>query len=281
MELTREFVEHEYNNRARVPDHPKWLARFTEWSATARQQLAPKLDLRYGPGAKETLDLFLPAGPARGTLAFIHGGYWRALDKNDFSFVATPFVAQGYAVAVVNYDLCPQVTVATIVDECKRAILWLVREGAQHGANPSQLVVSGHSAGGHLAAMMLTIDWRAEGLPHDPIAASVSLSGVHDLAPITLFSFNSDIRLDLAEARRLSPVNLKARTATPLLIAAGADETSEFRRQSQILWDAWPANRPRGESAPMFVPARDHFTVVLDYAEADSALTQKTLALFP
>jgi arylformamidase len=279
MELTQEFVEHEYHNRARVPDHPKSMTRWTELSALAREKLAPKLDLRYGPAAKETLDLFVPAGGARGTLAFIHGGYWRALDKNDFSFVAAPFVAQGYAVAVINYDLAPAVSVATICDECKRAIVWLAREGPKHGA-VSPLVVSGHSAGGHLAAMMLTVDWRAEGLTGDPIAASVSLSGVHDLVPITLFSFNVDIRLDAAEAARLSPINIKPRSTAPLLIAVGADETSEFRRQSQILWDAWPANRPRGETGPLFVPQREHFSVVLDYADANSALTQKTLALF-
>src|SRR6202040_3522088 len=103
---TPEFVERGYNIRAAVPDHPRWFAHFAEASASARAALAPKTDLRYGPRPKEVLDLFLPAGPARGTFVFLHGGYWRAFDKSDFSFVALPFVAAGYAVAVVNYDLC-------------------------------------------------------------------------------------------------------------------------------------------------------------------------------
>ena len=134
---TPEFVERGYNNRAAVPDHPRWFAHYASCRRRRARRYAPKLDLRYGPGPKETLDLFLPAGRARGTFVFIHGGYWRALDKSDFSFVAAPFVAQGIAVAVVNYDLCPDVSIATIVDECRRAVAWLAREGAAHGATPS------------------------------------------------------------------------------------------------------------------------------------------------
>ena len=145
---------------------------------------------------------------------FIHGGYWRALDKADFAFVAPPFVAQGIAVAVVNYDLCPDVSIATIVDECRRAVAWLAREGRAHGAGADRIVVGGHSAGGHLAAMMLATDWRCGRLRARPVAAGVSLSGVHDLAPLVQFSFNADFRLDDAEAARLSPVAAARRRPT-------------------------------------------------------------------
>ena len=280
VEYTPEFVERGYNNRAAVPDHAVWLARFTASSAEARAALAPKLDLRYGPGPKETLDLFLPKGDARGTFAFLHGGYWRMLDKSDFSFVAAPFVARGFAVAVANYDLCPDVSIAAIVDEARHAVTWLAREGAAHGANPDRIVVGGHSAGGHLAAMLFMTDWAALGLARDPIAGAVSLSGVHDLAPMVQFSFNADFKLDAAEAARLSPVLMTPRSRVPLVLAVGADETSEFIRQTRILWDAWPANRPPGARAPLIIPGRHHFSVVVDYAEAESELTQATLALF-
>jgi len=280
VEYTPEFVERGYNNRAAVPDHAVWLARFTASSAEARAALAPKLDLRYGPGPKETLDLFLPKGDARGTFAFLHGGYWRMLDKSDFSFVAAPFVARGFAVAVANYDLCPDVSIAAIVDEARHAVTWLAREGAAHGANPDRIVVGGHSAGGHLAAMLFMTDWAALGLARDPIAGAVSLSGVHDLAPMVQFSFNADFKLDAAEAARLSPVFMTPRSRVPLVLAVGADETSEFIRQTRILWDAWPANRPPGARAPLIIPGRHHFSVVVDYAEAESELTQATLALF-
>jgi arylformamidase len=280
MHLTPESVERGYNNRAAVPDHPLWFQRFAETSARTRERYQPALDLRYGENAKETLDLFVPATPARGTFVFIHGGYWRALDKSDHLFVADPFVDGGYAVAVVNYDLCPDVTIATIVDECRRSLAWLVNEGARHGANPDTLVVGGHSAGGHLAAMMLATPAATFGVKRHPVTAAVSISGVHDLRPLTLFSFNSDFRLDDAQAERLSPALKAPQTSAPLLVAVGADETSEFVRQSQLMWDAWPGNRPPGEEAMLAVPDRHHFSVVLDYQDAESALTRKSLALF-
>ena len=278
--MTAEEVERGYNNRAAVPEHPQWFARYAESSAVAVRDLRSNCDLRYGPGPKETLDLFLPSGPPKATLVFIHGGYWRALDKSEFSFVALPFTAHGIATAVINYDLCPDVSIATIVDECRRAVAWVAGEGPAHGAAVQRIVVAGHSAGGHIAAMLLATDWNACGLARDPIAGAVSLSGVHDLAPMVLFSFNADFKLDADEAARLSPVNLAPRSRAPLLIAAGADETSEFLRQSRILWDRWPANRPAGMTGPLFVPARDHFSVVADYADPASELTRRTLALF-
>jgi arylformamidase len=278
--LTADEVERGYNNRAAVPDHPRWFERYAELSAAACARFPPRCDLRYGPGPKETLDLFVPAGGARATFVFLHGGYWRALDKRDFSFVAGPFVAAGIAVANVNYDLCPDVPIAAIVGECARAIAWVVREGPAHGAVADRIVVGGHSAGGHLAAMMLATDWRSAGLAADPLRAAVSLSGVHDLAPMVQFSFNADFRLDEAEAARLSPANLAPRSAAPILVAVGGDETSEFLRQSQLLWDRWPGHRPAGTDGPLVVPGRNHFSVVADYADPDSALTRATLALF-
>ena len=280
IDFTPEFVERGYNNRAAVPDHPQWFERFAELSARTRDRYRPALDVRYGANPKETLDLFVPAKPARGTFVFIHGGYWRALDKADHLFVAGPFVDRGYAVAVINYDLCPDVGIATIVDECRRAVAWVVNEGHRHGANAEALVVGGHSAGGHLAAMMLATPADAFGVGRHPVTAGVSVSGVHDLRPLTRFSYNSDFRLDDAEAARLSPALHAPATSAPLLVAVGADETSEFVRQSQLMWDAWPANRPPGEPSMLAVPARHHFSVVVDYGHASSALTQKTLALF-
>jgi arylformamidase len=278
--MTAEFVERGYNNRAAVPEHPAWLARYATDSETARVDLAPKIDLRYGSAPKETLDLFVPKRPPRGTFVFLHGGYWRALDKSDFSFIAPAFVAQDIAVAVVNYDLCPDVSIATIVGQCARAVAWLAQEGAAHGANVERIVVGGHSAGGHLTAMLYASDWTQWRLPRNPIAGGVSLSGVHDLAPMLLFSFNADFKLDAAEARRMSPVHLMARTTAPLLLAVGADETSEFLRQTRLMWDAWPSCRPPGAAAPLVIPHRHHFSVVADYAEPGSELTGQTLALF-
>jgi arylformamidase len=280
IRYTREFVEKEYNNRAAVPDHPQWFARWAETSAAVRAARAPRMDLRYGPNPKETLDLFVPRGGARGTLLFLHGGWWRSLDKSDHAFVAPPFLDAGIAVAVANYDLSPAVTIGEIVEEARRALTWVAREGAAHGANASQIVVGGHSAGGHLTAMMFASDWSRHGFASAPLTAGLSLSGVHDLRPLTLFSANDDWRLTDAAAAELSPA-LKAPTvAAPLLVAVGADETREFVRQSRLMWDAWPSTRPPGASGILEVPGRHHFDVVYDFADPASALTRATLALF-
>lgn len=276
--MTKEEVERGYSNRAAVPEHPQHFASYAAWSKDARERYAPKTDLRYGPNPRELLDLFLPAGKPRGTYLYIHGGYWRALSKEDYSFVAGPFLEQGIAVAVMEYDLCPQVSISTIVDECRRAVLWLVREGPKHGlAGP--LVVGGSSAGGHLAAMLFATDWTAHGLARSPLAGGVSLSGVHDLRPLVQFSFNSDFKLDDAEAWRMSPLAYPSLTDAPFVIACGAAETSEFVRQSQILWDAWTGVR-RPPDGPLLIPGGNHFTVQLDHADPRSAVTLATLALF-
>lgn len=278
--LTADEVERGYNNRAAVPDHARWFARWAELSAAAFASERVTRELRYGPGPKQTLDLFLPRGKARGTFMFVHGGYWRAIDKADHAFVAPPLTARGIAVAVVNHDLCPQVTIAAIVAQCARAVAWLVHDGAAHGANTDRLVVGGHSSGGHLAAMMLARDWRADGFASSPVRGGVSVSGVHDLRPLTAFSYNVDLKLDDDEATRLSPALTQATSDAPLVIAVGADETSEFLRQAALMWDAWPRNRPYGMTGPLVVARKHHFDVVLEHADPASALTRELLALF-
>jgi len=276
--LPAQFVEREYNLRAAFPDHPQWFARWAVDSAASRTRLESKLDVRYGSGPKQTMDLFPVANP-RGVLVFIHGGYWRALDKSDHSFVAPPLVARDIAVAVINYDLCPQVDIGRIVDECREAVVWLRREGPEYGFK-GRLVVSGHSAGGHLTAMLVATDWRARGLPADTIHAAVAISGVFDLEPLVQVSFNVDLMLDAAHAYLVSPIHLLPRVKVPVLIAAGADETSEFIRQSWLLWERWPECHPQRMHGPLLVPARHHFSVICDLGDPASELTRQTLALF-
>ena len=277
--LTADFVERGYNNRAAVADHPHWLAQYPELSAVTRARHRHLLDLRYGPGPLQTVDLFLPERMPGGTFVFIHGGYWRALDKADFHFVAGPLLEQGIAVAVANYDLCPAVSIAKIVDQCRQLMVWIARQGPRHGVPADNVVVGGHSAGGHLAAMMLATDWEALGLTRDPFVGGVTLSGVHDLKPLVLSSMNSDLRLTNAEAARISPVNHVSLSPAPMLVAVGGAETSEFIRQAQLLWDAWPENA-QPAAGPLIVAGRHHFNVVVDHADPESDLTRATLALF-
>jgi arylformamidase len=276
--LPAEFVEREYNLRAAFPDHPQWFARWAADSETARARLEGCLNLRYGSGPRQTVDLF-PAAQPRGALLFIHGGYWRALDKSDHAFVAPPLIAQDIGVAVINYDLCPDVSIAHIVDECREGVAWLRREGTRYGVPAERLVVSGHSAGGHLAAMLVATDWSALGSPSG-LAGAVAISGVFDLEPLVQASFNTDLKLDRSRARAVSPIHLRPRSSVPMLFAAGADETSEFIRQSWLLWERWPECHPHGRHGPLFVPERHHFSVVSDLGDPGSALVRQTLAMF-
>ena len=276
--LPAEFVEREYNLRAAFPDHPQWFARWAADSEAARARLEGCLNLRYGSGPRQTVDLF-PAAQPRGALLFIHGGYWRALDKSDHAFVAPPLIAQDIGVAVINYDLCPDVSIARIVDECREGVAWLRREGTRYGVPAERLVVSGHSAGGHLAAMLVATDWSALGSPAG-LAGAVAISGVFDLEPLVQVSFNTDLKLDRSRARAVSPIHLRPRRSVPMLFAAGADETSEFIRQSWLLWERWPECHPHGRHGPLFVPERHHFSVVSDLGDPASELVRQTLAMF-
>lgn len=276
--LQADFVEREYNLRTAFPDHPQWFARWSTESALARSRLDAHLGLRYGSGPKQTLDLF-PASSPRGALLFIHGGYWRALDKDDHSFVAPVFVAEGIGVAVINYDLCPDVSIVHIVEECRQAVAWLWREGKGHGVPVDRLFVAGHSAGGHLAAMLYATDWSRYSVPADAIRGGVSVSGVFDLEPLLQVSFNADLKLDRGKARAMSPIHCMPRVRAPLLLAVGSGETSEFSRQSWLLWERWPECRPPGTRSPLSIGGQHHFSVLSELGDPHSELTIATLAI--
>jgi arylformamidase len=280
--LTAEFCERGYNNRAAVPDYGDYFARWAADSAAARTSLESTLDVRYGKRPNETMDLF-HARSGRGLLVFIHGGYWRSFDKSDFSYLAPAFVAEGFDVAVINYDLCPVVDIGTIIDECRTAIQWLVREGPAHRLATRNVVISGHSAGGHLTAMMHATDWSALGVDPHAIKGGVAVSGVFDLEPLILTSMNPDLRLNVDNAAAWSPARMRPALAVSLLIAVGAIETSEFLRQSQLLWEAWPEVRPApadGGSGPMMLAGCHHFSAIDRLGDPGSALFGATLKLF-
>jgi arylformamidase len=270
-----EFVEREYNNRALVPDHPEFFARWERDSKYVRSTLPARLDLAYGPDPRHRVDLF-PAASALGTLVFIHGGYWRSLDKDLFSWIAAPFVAAGISVAMPRYRLVPAVSIEEVVDDVVMSANWLFEHAPAHGVPMDRVVVSGHSAGGHLVAALFAAP-RAR-LRFDParIVGGVPVSGVYDFEPLRHFSFNAEFRLDSAAVARLNLADKRRSVAAPLVIAAGAEESSEFRRQSRVLADAW-----RGQvRSLMMLPGLHHFNIVDAFAERGQPLHDATLGLF-
>jgi hypothetical protein len=171
-------LDREYNNSGKVANAAEYLARYPAESARARETLPVRLDLRYGPRAGETLDVFLPEGHGPWPVhVFVHGGYWRSLDKQDFSFAARGLQPAGVLVAVINYALVPTVDMDELVRQVRASVAWLHRNAAALGGDPARLTVSGHSAGGHLVAMLMATDWdRFAALPPDVVKAGSTTS---------------------------------------------------------------------------------------------------------
>ncbi|MEK8048703.1 alpha/beta hydrolase [Ideonella sp. DXS22W] len=270
----------QYDNRARVPDALAHLGRWAEASALARQGLTVLQDQPYGHGAAETLDVFPARAPGAPVLVFIHGGYWRALNKADHSFIAPAFVQAGAAVVVPDYALCPAVSIEHIALQMAQAVAWVWRHAEGFGGDPSRIVVAGHSAGGHLAAMMASCRWPDVGadLPRKLLRGAVSLSGLFDLEPIRQTPFlQRDLRLTPASVRRLSPAFFpRPQQGGPLLALVGGDESEEFLRQNQLIRDQWG---PSAVPVCQAVPGCNHFSILRDFVDPDGAAHGHTLGL--
>jgi len=268
--------EKEYDNRGRVKEHPEIFAR---WQRAAQAYRAAARDaefgLSYGPSPRQIIDLF-PAkdDDAMTPLAmFIHGGWWRMLAPAEFSHMAAGPNHHSITVAVSGYDLCPQVSIAAIIEQMRAACLFLWRKQRK------RIFVYGHSAGGHLAACMAAQDWKAfaSDAPADLVPAAYAVSGVFDLSPLVHVSQNVDLRLDEAEARRVSPVHWKVPAGRRFDAVVGGAESSEFLRQSKAIVDSW---RARGvEARYEEVAGANHFTVIDPLSDPHSAMTRRVVDL--
>lgn len=293
------WLDSQYNNRALVPAFAQHLQRWATDSLAAREQLPQaRLDLPYldnphaqtfvgTPGPTPLLDVFPAATPAGGAgrgsgapvLVFIHGGYWRALDKADHSFIAPPFVAQGACVVVPNYTLCPAVRVSDITRQMVAAVAWVWQHIADYGGDPERITVVGHSAGGQLVGMLLATDWLAVGrqlgvaLPAQPLQHGVSISGLFDMEPIRQTPFLADLGLTAVEAASQSSAQLPAPQRPGqrgrLTAVVGGDESDEFKRQNRLIQQAWGA-----DAVPVCeeLPGLNHFSVVEALTQSGSWL---------
>jgi arylformamidase len=261
--------EAEYNNRARVPEHPALIAGWARdaqaWRERGFQTIA------YGPGARHTIDVFASRGEGD-LVVFIHGGYWQALDGSFFSHLAAGLNAHGVSVAIPSYDLCPEVSIEDIIAQMRSATRELARLGRR-------LVVSGHSAGGHLAACLMATDWRSvdPALPQHLVKAAYTISGLFDLGPLVKTSVNNALGLDAAAARQASPLFWPMPSHGVLDAVVGGDESAEYFRQSRMIVDAW--GRGRFETRFAEVPGANHFTAIAPLADPGSPMTQRLLEL--
>lgn len=267
--------EVEYDNRARVPEHPEIFARWQREGAAYRAAAHnAKLGISYGRSLRRTLDLFPAKDDDKAPIAlFIHGGWWRSLEPSMFSQMAAGPNARGISVGVAGYDLCPNCSIADIIDQMRSACLMLWRKRRQ------RIFVYGHSAGGHLAACLVATDWKTLGpdVPADLVPAAYAVSGVFDLLPLVQVSQNEDLRLDEAEARRVSPLYWQVPAGRSLDAVVGALESSEFLRQSKVIVEAWR----QGMALTRYeeIAGANHFTVVDPLNDPNSAMTARVAAL--
>jgi arylformamidase len=278
------WYDRQYNNRANIPEHPAILQDWFDSSVRARTDHPCRRDRRYGDGEAEALDVFLPGtgrpAPPGGApvLVYIHGGYWRALGKGDQSFVAPPLARAGALVVLPGYALAPRVGIDHIVLQIARAVAWTWRHAREHGGDPGRIVVAGHSAGGHLAAMMLCCRWSelAPDLPPGLVRGALALSGLFDLEPLRHAPFLApDLRLDEALARKLSPAALPA-PAGPLHALVGGDEKPEFQRQNRLIRRRWGA---RAVPVCEAIPRRHHMSILRDLADPSARAHRLALSL--
>lgn len=278
-ERTPQWYDSQYNNRARIPEHAEIFERWSRASALTREKSACEIDVPYGDDPSEKLDVFLTPRPHAPVLVYIHGGYWRALDKRDQSFVAASYANAGAMVVIPNYALCPAVTIEHICLQLARALAWTWRNAARYGGDPARIVVAGHSAGGHLAAMMLACDWPAvaSDLPAGPVGGALAISGLFELEPLRHAPFLApDLRLDEASVLKLSPATFPAPPRGRLYAVVGAQESEEFIRQNALIRKAWgPVRVPVCET----VPGANHLTVLHDLADPQARLHRLGLDL--
>jgi arylformamidase len=268
--LTDDEINRQFMPRLAVPDHEEWLAAHAQLGEVARQTLACHIDVPYGDSPLQALDIFPAVRALAPAQIYFHGGYWRSLDKSTYRFMALSMAPSGVATVLVNYDLCPAVTLDDIVRQTIAAVAWVCRNGAAYGCDPRRLYVSGNSAGAHLAAMALAHDWTAEGLPADLIKGACCITGIYDLTPVLRIEANAEIRLKPEMVARNSPMSLPLPAKPPVIVAVGADETPLWIKQSTDYADMLRAHGVPTEL--MIIPRVHHFSITRSLGDPQGTL---------
>jgi arylformamidase len=270
---TQAEIDAQYNPSLKLANPAAAGQHYVTTAQRARDTLPCHLDVPYGPTLAETLDIFPASQPNAPVFVFIHGGYWRAFTSKEFSGVALGLNALGITTVVVNYALCPSVSLDEITRQARASVAWVVRNIAGYGGDASRVAIGGHSAGAHLAAMCLQTPWAQDyGLPQNPIAAALLFSGLYDLTPLRYSYLQPQIQLDEGIIQRNSPAFRVRACPTPTWITWGGEESTEFARQSQVLHTASQALGNATELSP--IAGADHFTVIHGLESADSAASR-------
>jgi len=276
--LYREFatqaqLDAQYNPAIKLADPTTPAKHYVAQSALARQTLRSALDVPYGPTLAETLDIFPADVPNAPVFVFLHGGYWRAFSSKEFSCVALGLLPLGITTVVVNYALCPAVTLDEITRQVRAAVAWTQRHIAAYGGDPARVALGGHSAGAHLTAMCLQTRWFEDyGLPVDPFKAAVLVSGIYDIAPLRYSYLQPMIQLDDGIIRRNSPLFGVRPSATPIWVNWGSEESPEFARQATAFHQAWLDAGNSGELSAL--PGADHYRGIHGFEDSTSRLSQ-------
>ena len=261
--MDRAALDAAYNNTAAVgvPKRDQYVGGWSARSDALRKTREGKIDLRYGAGPRQRLDIF-PCGRAGApTLAYIHGGYWQMNDKEPYAFFGEALLPAGFNLALIEYTLAPEARLDQIVAEIRSAVGWVIEHAAEHGGDARRVFVAGHSAGGHLTAAAMS----------DPrLAGGIAISGIYDLEPIRLNYLNDKLRLDKDEAVRNSPILHLPSHAAPLVVSVGLGELPELIRQSAEYWTAWQGKGLRGQYLPL--PDHDHFSILDELASPTGRL---------
>lgn len=273
-----DYYTEQYNARANIPDHPQIFTRWQKESALVRRTQAGLLDLRFGSADKERLDFYPAYRPGASLLVFIHGGWWRSLDKSDFTFVVPAYRRAGFNVALTNYTLAPEATIDEITMQQVRAMAWLYRNAERLEFDRNRIVVAGHSAGGHLASMMMAAQWPVvdPALPSDMVKGGVLMSGLYDLEPVCHADFvNVDLKLDAERALKLSPACMPQAHPAPFITAVGDLESEEFKRQTALIASEWKT----GFQKEIPLSGFNHLTICDAFADPSHPLSAATCEL--
>ncbi len=273
------YYSAQYNVRAKIPDRPQIFERWTQASFHTRSTTRGLLDLKYGVAPDERLDLFRTGERGGPLLVFIHGGWWRSLDKSDFSFIASAYTRLGINVALTNYTLAPVASIQDIVGQQLRALAWLYRNAHKYDFDSRRIIVAGHSAGAHLCAMILTAQWPAVGkdLPMDLVKGGILMSGLYDLAPLRYVDFlKVDLKLTPESIRLTSPVRMPKANTAPFITAVGGLESAEFKRQNSLIGRCWSAHH----LSDIALPCCHHLTICDAFATPGQPLFNVTLEMF-